>query len=97
MAEALLLRYGLEFPWRRSSCPGAIATACSTHSGLLTGGFGFVNYVGGSTFLPPRQGTAEMRFSDSHADSYSEFILLRIAAAYAINGLCCGNFCPSHL
>jgi hypothetical protein len=27
----------------------------------LTGGFGFINYVGGSTFQPPRQGTLEMR------------------------------------
>lgn len=32
-------------------------------SGLLTGGYGFINYVGGSTFVPPRQGTLEMRFS----------------------------------
>jgi len=31
-------------------------------NGLLTGGFGFINYVGGSTFFPPRQGTLEMRF-----------------------------------
>jgi len=30
---------------------------------VLTGGFGFVNYVGGGTILPPRQGTAEIRFS----------------------------------
>ena len=30
-------------------------------NGLLTGGFGFINYVGGSTFQPPRQGTLEMR------------------------------------
>jgi hypothetical protein len=28
---------------------------------LRTGGFGFINYVGGSTFQPPRQGTLEMR------------------------------------
>jgi hypothetical protein len=41
------------------------AAAATTRSaaGLLTGGFGFVNYVGGGTLLPPRQGTAEMRFS----------------------------------
>ena len=32
-------------------------------AGLLTGGFGFINYQGGSTFLPSRQGTLEMRFS----------------------------------
>ncbi|HEY4362468.1 MAG TPA: TonB-dependent receptor [Bryobacteraceae bacterium] len=30
-------------------------------AGLLTGGFGFINYVGGTTFAPPRQGTLEMR------------------------------------
>jgi Carboxypeptidase regulatory-like domain/TonB dependent receptor-like, beta-barrel len=30
-------------------------------NGQLTGGFGFINYVGGSTFQPPRQGTLEMR------------------------------------
>ncbi len=51
------------------------ATTCITTAGTpgsgaacanplrLTGGFGFVNYVGGSTFQPPRQGTLEMRFS----------------------------------
>jgi hypothetical protein len=39
--------------------------ACSNPAALvrLTGGYGFINYVGGSTFLPPRQGTLEMRFS----------------------------------
>ena len=26
-----------------------------------TGGYGFVNYVGGGTFVPPRPGTLEMR------------------------------------
>jgi hypothetical protein len=44
----------------------ANATAATTRSaatGFLTGGFGFINYVGGGTLLPPRQGTAEMRFS----------------------------------
>jgi hypothetical protein len=30
-------------------------------NGVLTSGFGFINYVGGSTFQPPRQGTLEMR------------------------------------
>jgi hypothetical protein len=35
----------------------------TSSTGLLTGGFGFINYLGGSTFLPPRQGTLEMRFS----------------------------------
>jgi hypothetical protein len=38
-------------------------TTRSTSTGFLTGGFGFINYVGGGTLLPPRQGTAEMRFS----------------------------------
>jgi hypothetical protein len=43
-------------------------TAPTTHvnpadpNSPLTGGFGFINYVGGSTFQPPRQGTLEMRF-----------------------------------
>jgi hypothetical protein len=32
-------------------------------NGQLTGGFGFINYVGGNTFQPPRQGTLEMRLS----------------------------------
>jgi hypothetical protein len=42
---------------------GAVCANPAT-AGKLTGGFGFVNYVGGSTFLPPRQprqGTLEMR------------------------------------
>jgi hypothetical protein len=38
------------------------STAFSSQ-GLLTGGYGFINYQGGSTFLPPRQGTLEMRLS----------------------------------
>ena len=41
----------------------AAATTKNATTGLLTGGFGFVNYVGGGTLLPPRQGIAEMRFS----------------------------------
>jgi hypothetical protein len=48
------------------SNPAATAPTAPTtksNAGLLTGGFGFVNYVGGSTFAPPRQGTLEMRFS----------------------------------
>jgi hypothetical protein len=45
---------------------GPAATNISTPkttgpNGQLTGGFGFINYVGGSTFQPPRQGTLEMR------------------------------------
>jgi hypothetical protein len=49
-----------------SNPSAATPTAPTTKNpttGLLTGGFGFVNYVGGSTFAPPRQGTLEMRFS----------------------------------
>jgi hypothetical protein len=37
------------------------AATIKSSAGLLTGGFGFVNYQGGSTFLPSRQGTLEMR------------------------------------
>ena len=46
--------------------PTATTPASSTSvssAGLLTAGYGFINYVGGSTFLPPRQGTLEMRLS----------------------------------
>jgi len=39
--------------------PTAATTKSST--GLLTAGFGFINYQGGSVLLPPRQGTLEMR------------------------------------
>jgi hypothetical protein len=39
-----------------------LAPTTRSASGQLTGGFGFINYVGGSTFFPPRQGTLEMRF-----------------------------------
>jgi len=38
-----------------------LAAQTTGTNGLLTGGFGFINYVGGSTFQPPRQGTLEMR------------------------------------
>jgi hypothetical protein len=37
-------------------------TTRATGTNDLTGGFGFINYVGGSTFQPPRQVTIEMRF-----------------------------------
>ncbi|HSP68346.1 MAG TPA: TonB-dependent receptor, partial [Bryobacteraceae bacterium] len=40
-----------------------LAATVTSSAGLLTSGYGFVNYQGGSTFLPPRQGTLEMRFS----------------------------------
>ena len=36
-------------------------TTKNATNGFLTGGFGFINYVSGSTFQPPRQGTLEMR------------------------------------
>ena len=39
---------------------GAVCTNPAT-AGKLTGGFGFVNYLGGD-FVSPRQGTLEMRF-----------------------------------
>jgi hypothetical protein len=45
------------------SFSNAAAATTRSAAGLLTGGFGFVNYVGGGTVLPPRQGTADMRFS----------------------------------
>ena len=45
------------------TCTGGTGAVCANPptAGKLTGGFGFINYVGGSTFLPPRQGTLEMR------------------------------------
>jgi len=52
-----------------SGTPSSPCTQQSGHScsaGLdskLTGGFGFINYVGGATFFPARQGTLEARFS----------------------------------
>ncbi len=39
-----------------------LAPTTTGANSLLTGGFGFINYAGGSTFQPPRQGTLEMRF-----------------------------------
>jgi hypothetical protein len=44
-----------------ATTPSASTSVSST--GLITAGYGFINYVGGSTFLPPRQGTLEMRLS----------------------------------
>ncbi len=51
-------------PLTPTTCTGGSGAACTNPAtaGRLTGGFGFINYVGGSTFLPPRQGTLEMRF-----------------------------------
>jgi len=37
--------------------------ACSAASSCVTGGFGFINFASGATFLPARQGTLEMRLS----------------------------------
>jgi hypothetical protein len=37
--------------------------ACTGVNKCATGGFGFINFASGATFLPSRQGTLEMRFS----------------------------------
>ena len=37
--------------------------ACTGVNKCPTGGFGFINFAGGASFLPARQGTLEMRFS----------------------------------
>jgi hypothetical protein len=37
--------------------------ACAGASKCVTGGDGFINFAGGATLLPARQGTLEMRFS----------------------------------
>jgi outer membrane receptor protein involved in Fe transport len=63
----LTLRMNFQNIFNRTQLNNPTATnplAPTTHSagGQLTGGFGFINYLGGSTFLPPRQGTLEMRF-----------------------------------
>jgi hypothetical protein len=51
-------------PLAATTCTGGSGAVCANPAtaGKLTGGFGFINYVGGSTFQPPRQGTLEMRF-----------------------------------
>lgn len=43
-------------PLAAMTCSGASDAVCANPAtaGQLTGGFGFNNYVGGSTFLPPR-------------------------------------------
>jgi len=63
----LTLRMNFQNIFNRTQLNNPTATnplAPVTHAanGELTGGFGFINYVGGSTFFPPRQGTLEMRF-----------------------------------
>jgi hypothetical protein len=60
----------LEMP-NPSGSPSSAATtgnvagvpACSGANKCPTGGFGLINVANGSTFLPSRQGTLEMRFS----------------------------------
>jgi hypothetical protein len=37
--------------------------ACTGVNKCATGGFGFINFAGGATFFPARQGTLEMRLS----------------------------------
>jgi Carboxypeptidase regulatory-like domain/TonB dependent receptor len=51
-------------PLAATTCTAGTGAVCANPAtaGKYTGGFGFINYVGGSTFLPPRQGTLEMRF-----------------------------------
>jgi hypothetical protein len=50
-------------PLATMTCTGGSGPVCANPAtaGQLTGGFRFRNYVGGSTFLPPRQGVLEMR------------------------------------
>jgi hypothetical protein len=48
-------------PATKGSVPGV--PACSAVNSCVTGGFGFINFTSGATFLPARQGTLEMRFS----------------------------------
>jgi outer membrane receptor protein involved in Fe transport len=52
-------------PLAATTCTAGSGAVCANPAtaGKLTGGFGFMNYVGGATFQPPRQGTLEMRFS----------------------------------
>ncbi|MBZ5576222.1 MAG: carboxypeptidase-like regulatory domain-containing protein [Acidobacteriia bacterium] len=51
-------------PLASTTCTAGAGAVCANPAtaGKYTGGFGFINYVGGSTFQPPRQGTLEMRF-----------------------------------
>jgi hypothetical protein len=48
-------------PSTKGSVPGV--PACSAVNSCVTGGFGFINFASGATFLPSRQGTLEMRLS----------------------------------
>ena len=63
---ALTVRMNFQNIFNRTQLQNPTATnplAPTTHAanGELTGGFGFVNYLGGD-FTSPRQGTLEMRF-----------------------------------
>jgi hypothetical protein len=65
---ALTVRMNFQNIFNRTEMQNPAATSFTAAkttnptNGFLTGGFGFINYVGGSTFQPPRQGTLEMRF-----------------------------------
>ena len=59
--QSMLGNEGTEMQNPAATTFTAPKTVNSTN-GFLTGGFGFINYVGGSTFIPPRQGTLEARF-----------------------------------
>jgi Carboxypeptidase regulatory-like domain/TonB dependent receptor len=65
-AKALTVRMNFQNIFNRTEMQNPTGTnklaATTTGANGLTGGFGFINYVGGSTFQPPRQGTLEMRF-----------------------------------
>jgi hypothetical protein len=66
--RALTIRMNVQNIFNRTEMqnpsPTTFTAAKTTNptNGFLTGGFGFINYVGGSTFQPPRQGTLEARF-----------------------------------
>jgi len=65
--KALTVRMNFQNIFNRTYMQNPSSTSITTSTiknptnDYLTGGFGFINYVGGSTFQPPRQGTLEMR------------------------------------
>ena len=64
--KALTVRMNFQNIFNRTEMQNPVGTSITAtkttgSNGQLTGGFGFINYVGGSTFQPPRQGTLEMR------------------------------------
>ena len=64
-AVVLTLRMNFQNIFNRTEMQNPAGTNISTTTtgaNGLTGGFGFINSIGGSTFQPPRQGTPEMRF-----------------------------------